>query len=441
MRKIPVTLIAFGSLLLIASWTSAQKLRTLSDVLQTGLKNNFDIRIERNAAQINTNNNTYGNAGFFPTLEVDGSATGSVDHEHQVYGSGAPEFQQNNVAGSNVLAGIELDWTVFNGFLMFANKRNLNMLDKIGMLNFKSQVEVSSGQIINSYYNIVLQQQQVKVYRESIKISALKLDIAKTKFDVGSGSKLDYLQSKVDLNTDSASLINQLALVRKAKNQLNYLIGEKDTSDYNVADTIILAPTVLLNGLQSLALQQNETILAADARRQSYDAQIDIARSGLYPTLTLSSRYNYGNDVVQAGPTLLNQYNGLNYFGTVRWNLVEGGTIRTAIKNAKVNEDIADLIYKDSVESINKQIAISYENYAANLNLVSLLKDNMKFATENLDIATESYRLGKISLVDYRTAQLTYVNSVSSLVNAVYASKNSEVNLMYLSGQIGKEAQ
>jgi len=441
MRKTPVTFIAFGSLMLIALWTSAQKTKTLNDVLQTGLKTNFDIRIERNSAQINTNNNTYGNAGFFPTLEVDGSAAGSVEHMHQVYGSGAPEFQQNNVGGSNVLAGIELDWTVFNGFLMFANKRNLNMLDRIGMLNFKSQVEVSTNQIIDAYYNIVLQQQQVKVDEESIKISTLKLDIAKTKFDVGSGTRLDYLQSKVDLNTDSASLINQMALVRKAKKQLNYLIGEKDTSDYNVADTIILAPTVLLNGLQSLALQQNETILAADARRQSYDAQIDIARSGLYPSLILSSRYNYGNDVVQAGPTLLNQYNGLNYFGTVRWNLVEGGTVRTAIKNAKVSEDIADLIYQDSVESVNKQIGISYENYAANLNLVNLLKDNMKFATENLDMATESYRLGKISLVDYRTAQLTYVSSVSGLVNAVYASKNSEVNLMYLSGQIGKEAQ
>jgi len=279
------------------------------------------------------------------------------------------------------------------------------------------------------------------VYRESIKISTLKLDIAKTKFDIGSGKRLDYLQSKVDLNTDSASLINQLALVRKAKKTLNYLIGEKDTSDYNVADTILLAPTVLLNGLQSLALQQNETILAADARRQAYDAQIDIARSGLYPTLTLSSRYNYGNAVVQAGPTLLNQYNGLNYFGTVRWNLVEGGTVRTAIKNAHVNEDIADVIYQDSVESINKQIGISYENYVSNLNLVNLLKDNMKFATENLDNASESYKLGKISLVDYRTAQLTYVSSVSSLVNAVYSSKNSEVNLMYLSGQISKEAQ
>ncbi len=440
MQKPPVNILAFCSLMLVTSCAFGQKTRTLNDVLQTGLKNNFDIRIERNVAQINANNNTFGNAGFYPTLEADGSAVGSVDNIHQKYSSGT-EFQQNNVGGSNIQAGIELDWTVFNGFLMFANKRNLNMQDKIGMLNFRSQVEASTNQIISAYYNIVLQQQQVRVYKESMKISTLKLDIAKSKFDVGAGTRLDYLQSKVDLNTDSASLINQLALVKKAKKQLNYLIGEKDTSDYNVADTIILAPTLLLNGLQSLALQQNQTILSADARRQAYDAQIDIAKSGLYPTVVLSSRYNYGNDVVQAGPTLVNQYNGLNYFGTVRWNLIEGGTVRTAIKNAKVNEDIADIIYQDTVESINKQIGIRYEDYASNLNLVNLLKDNMKFATENLDMATESYRLGKVTLIDYRTAQLTYVNSVSSLVNAIYASKNSELSLMYLTGQISKEAQ
>lgn len=417
-----------------------QKTRSLNDALQTGLKNNFDIQIVKNVSKISKNNNTYGNAGYFPTLEADGVGTASDQHLNQHYSNGS-DIQKSGVQSTNLTAGVELDWTVFNGFLMFAAKHNLNALDKIGMLNFRNQVELSSAAIVSAYYNIVRQQEQVKVLKESIKISTIKLDIAKTKFEIGSASKLDYLQAQVDLNADSANYINQVASVKKAKKVLSYLIGEKDTANYAVADTIILAPTILLNGLQSLALQQNETILAADARRESSLAQIDIAKSAEYPSLTLSSRYNFSDNQAQAGFILINQASGLNYFGTVRWNLIEGGTIKTGIKNANINADIADLIYQDSIASVNKQIATTYEDYIASINLVNLVKDNLKYAVENLDISTESYRIGKISLVDFRTAQLGYVNAVTSLENAVYAAKNSEIILMRLTGQINKEAQ
>jgi len=417
-----------------------QKIKSLNEILQDGLKNNFDIQIVRNVSQISKNNNSFGNAGYFPTLEADGTGTESNQHINQQYSNGS-DIQKTGVKTTNLTAGIELDWTVFNGFLMFAAKHNLNALDKIGMLNFRNQVEISSAAIISAYYNIVRQQEQVKVLKESIKISSIKLDIAKTKFDIGSASKLDYLQAEVDLNADSANYINQVASVKKAKKVLNYLIGEKDTSNYLVADSIILAPAISFNGLQSLALQQNEVILAADARREAALAQIDMAKSGQYPSLTLSSRYNFSDNQAQAGFILLNQANGLNYFGTVRWNLIEGGTVKLGIKNAHINEDIANLTYQDSIASINKQISTNYEDYLANINLVNLVKDNMKFAVENLDIATESYRIGKISLVDFRTAQLGYVNAVTSLENAIYSAKNSEITLMRLTGQIKKEVQ
>src|SRR6185437_650846 len=314
--------LALGCQFIFASFAFGQNQKTLPEVLQTGLKNNFDIQIVRNVSQISANNNTLGNAGFFPTLEADGVGTESDQSIHQKYSTGG-EVQKSGVNSLNISAGIQLDWTVFNGFLMFANKHNLNALDALGMLNFKYQVETSSAAIISAYYNIVRQAEQVKVYKESIKISTIKLDIAKTKFDIGSSSKLDYLQAKVDLNADSANLINQIASVKKAKKTLNYLMGEKDTSDYNVADTIILAPFIPLNGLQSIALQQNETILAADARRKAALAQIDIAKSFQYPTVTLSSRYNFSDNQTQAGFLLLNEANGLNYFATARWNLIE----------------------------------------------------------------------------------------------------------------------
>jgi outer membrane protein len=424
--------------ILMSISVNGQKKMSLDEALLTGLKNNFDIRILRNQAQISKNNNNYGTAGFLPTVEADGGINQSVQDFNQKFTTGL-EVNKQGAKTTNLNAGVELDWTVFNGFQMFGTKDRLNALDKAGMLNFKNQVEQSSAAIISAYYDIVRQQQQLKVLTESISISLIKLEIAKTKFDIGSSSKLDYLQAKVDMNADSTNLLIQLSNLKKAKENLKYLIGSKDAEDFTTADTIVLTATMPLGGLQSLAMQQNNQILAADAQKQAFIGSIREARGGLYPSIALSSRYNFNNQEAQAGFILVNQTRGLNYSASARWNIFEGGTIKTNIANAKINADIADINYQQVVQSVNTQINSAYADYLTNLNLVNLVKDNMKFAVENLDIATERYKIGKINLIDYRTAQLGYVNAKTNLFNAIYNAKNSEIQLMRLSGQISKE--
>lgn len=433
-------ILAIFILIFSLSGIYAQKVLTLNDALQTGLKNNFDIKIIRNQAQISKNNDNIGTAGYLPTLEADGGINQSVQNINQHYSTGAEQIK-NNAQTSNISAGIELDWTIFNGFLMFGNKEQLSAFDRAGMLFYRNQVEISSDSIISAYYSIVRIQQLIKLQNESIKISSAKLEVAKTKFDIGSASKLDYLQSKVDLNADSTLLLKQMVSLKKSKENLKYFIGIKDTNDFIVGDTITLQPIFSYATLQNLALQQNNQILALNEQKNAALAGIKQAKSYSYPSIALSSRYNFSNSVAQAGFVLINQAVGLNYGASARWNIFEGGTIRTNIANAKINSENADLSYDQTVQVINTQLASSFEDYITNNTLIKLVKDNLKFAVENLDIATESYKIGKINMIDYRTAQLGYVNAYTNLFTAIYSAKNSELNLMRLTGQISKEAQ
>jgi outer membrane protein len=437
MKNITLTVVLS---VLLAFGADAQRVLTLNEALQSGLKNNFDIRISRDQAQISKNNNNIGTAGFLPNLEVDGAVSKSVQNINQHYATGTEQIR-NNAHTSTYAAGAELDWTIFNGFLMFGNKEQLAALNKAGMLNYRNQVELSSASIISVYYDIVRQQQLIKVLKESIKISVLKRDVAKTKFDIGSTAKMDYLQAKVDLNADTTNLLIQMATLKKAKENLKYLIGIKDTAGFAVADTIMLSPTNNLITLQSQALEQNNQILASDAQKDASKAVIKEAKSYLYPTVALNSRYNFTNTQAEAGFILVNQAAGLNYGATARWNIFEGGTIRTGIANAKINADIVELGYQQTVQNVNTQLATAYDDYVTNNNLVTVVKDNLKYAVENLDIASERYKIGKSNLIDYRTAQLSYVNAYTNLFSAIYNAKNSEIQLMRLSGQISKEAQ
>lgn len=442
MRKV-ISILLPAVFFMAAHCVSAQNQAELSlqQALQTGLQNNYDVRIYKDQGDIAHTNNTLGNAGALPSVETDATYTKSIQSVDQTFANGAPEIRKSGASTTNLSAGIELDWTIFQGWRMHATKKALDNLDKVGMLNFRNQLEQTALNIINAYYAIVLQQQQVKVFQESIRISAIKLDIAKSKFEIGSASKLDYLQAKVDMNADSTNLLHSMAELAKAKEDLNNLMAVKERPAYKVADTIILMPPLPYADLQNQLNSNNVPILIAQQTQNVYDAYLQQSKSGIYPRLSASSRYAYGNQKAQAGFILENQTTGLSYWGSAYWTLFNGNIIHTQIQDAKITYDISRLAYDQVVQNQNTLLQKYFEDYTGNSNIVKVVTDNQAFAQENLDIANERYRIGKGSYIDYRTAQVTYINSRMSLVSAIYNTKVSEMQLMKLSGQINKVAQ
>lgn len=420
----------------------SQQVFTLEEALKTGLENNFGIRIERSQAAIAKNNNTIGNAGFLPVLSADGSYMERIEDVNQKFLTG--QEQERKGAKTNTFgAGVELRWTVFDGFRMFAAKDRLDALDEAAEYNYRNQVETSAANIITTYYDIVQQQQLLKVMEEGVKISMVRRDLGKTRYEIGSASKIEYLQAKVDLNADSSALLRQIASLRKAKMDLFNTIGKKDgniTADFAVTDTITLLPVMQLAELQSQAEKENSRLLVAEKTRQAIQSSISEARSILYPQLDLTGRYNFTDMQAQAGFLTANQVQGFNYGATARWMLFPGQNPARQIQNAKIASDIARLTYDEIKLDINTQIAKAYEDYSNNITIVNLEKDNQQFAVQNLDIANERYKIGKINIVEFREAQVAYIQARTRLVTAVYNAKLSETQLLRLSGQLSKGA-
>ena len=437
MKKKILTLIVCISAFLHAQ---AQETLTLEDAMARSLKNNFDIRLSKSQSQVATNSNTYGNAGFYPSVEADASYNRSVQNVKQHLITG--QEQNRNGAQTNTLAsGVELDYTVFNGFNMFVTKDKLQALDDIGKLNLRNQIDASMLSVVSAYFDVVRQQQQIKVTRESIKISQTKMDIAKSKYEVGASPKLDYLQSKVDLNNDSTNLMQQMAAVRKAKHDLNLLMGQGDgTADYNVSDTIIMMPIIPMETVKSNALKSNAGILSSARNIDANNFAIKQAESAQYPTVNLSSRYNFSTSQAQSGFYTNSQTLGLNYGASARINIFNGFTTKLAIQNAKIQADISKTQFDQQKAVLNDQINKAYEDYVANLNIVKLVNNNQVFATENLNIAYERFKVGKATIIDYRTAQLAYITSRNNLIQAIYNAKASEIQLIRLQGTITTDA-
>jgi len=186
----------------------AQEKLTLQDAITIAMQNNYDIKISQNEVKIAKNNANIGNAGMLPNLTATYSNGGSVQNTRQTPATG-PDRVITGAKSTNNDLGADLNWTVFDGFSMFANYDRLKELQKQGELNARLAILTTIADVISAYYDVVRQQKLVVAADSAIDISVFREKIAKTKLQLGRGSKLDVLTAQVDYNTDTSSYLQQ----------------------------------------------------------------------------------------------------------------------------------------------------------------------------------------------------------------------------------------
>jgi len=177
---------------------NAQKMLTLEEAIATTLQNNYDIRLSKNDSTVAALNYSYRNAIFLPRLNSTLASTWSENNQKQEFTNGTK--REGGVKTNNYTASVALSWTLFDGLKMFATRDKAAEFIKLGELGIKNQVVNSIAAVINNYYAIVRQKQQLKAIEDQMSINEERVKLAQRKLEIGSGAKPDVLQSQVDLN-------------------------------------------------------------------------------------------------------------------------------------------------------------------------------------------------------------------------------------------------
>lgn len=117
--------------LLISLFAKAQVL-TLKECLEEGLQNNYSLRIIHNEEQISKNNATLGNAGYLPTLDFSAGYTGNLDNIETKARATGEITKNNGVYDQTVNVGLNLNWTIFDGFNISTTYKQLKELERQG---------------------------------------------------------------------------------------------------------------------------------------------------------------------------------------------------------------------------------------------------------------------------------------------------------------------
>jgi len=420
------------------SSVSAQKLLSLEESIQLGLQNHYSIQISKKREKQALNDNTPGNAGFLPTI------TGTLNKSYTISGLDQEFFGglraplvQSGVNSNSANGGIAMVWTLYDGKGMFILRDRFKELQNLGAKQTETAIENLISLISSSYYDLIRQNLRVNNFKKGLEISNDRLKLAKDRYEVGQGSKVDYYSAQVDYNEDKALLIAQEQSYLNTKISYNTLLVRNHQEEFNVDSKIDLLPKLNLPELKEFALKQNPTLISALLTKKITDLDTKNIESLQMPQIDLLAGYNMSQVNNGAGfGVQKGSSDVLNYGLRATINIFDGYNQKRRVQNAKINAEIAQLQIDDLKNALISSLEKAFVTYENALNLISLETENYAIAKQNIDIAFDRFKVGIATSYELREVQRNAVSAETRLIETKFAAKAAEIELIRLSGNL-----
>lgn len=406
----------------------AQKTMNLDEAIMQALENNYSLKITRNDETIAGNNVSL--TPFLPTVTGTGRQSQT---DNDTRSSSSP---QDETTTNLYTAGVNLNWRLFDGLGMFTEYSRQQELLSMSSQRVKINVENLVMRVCTEYYNIIVQQNRMESALTSLALSKSRYENAEEKYLLGVISGLDLQQARIDLNADSSAVLTQQEDVKSAYIRMTNLLNAGHEINFNINDSIILAPEIDIDSLREQTLSSNnQLILARQGERLSvYD--LEAVRALRYPTLNFSTGYNFSRNEYPRVAGSYSQTNGLNWGFNMSWNIFSGLETNRRIANARIEAESSKLAYLDIENEILGELDLLFNSYQNNITITDFEMQSAEVARASLEIAMERYRLGSLSGLEFREYQNNYLNAINRRLTALYMAKISEIGLRLLAGEL-----
>jgi len=424
-----LTLICFAQI----SWS-----QSLPDFINKALENNYQIRILKNEAQIASNNNTLGNAGQLPTIDLGGSANTSLNNTLQKLADGS-ERKGNNARNSSINASLTANWTIFDGFRVHAKKEQLSVLEQLGEHNAKFYIEQTVSDIVIAYHQIVYENLVLRNYQQSLAISAYRLNLEKKRKEVGAGKALDFGQALVDYQSDSIRYLAQQNTIKSLEIELNQLLNN-DLEEKLIVDIQDFDLKTFSNkdSLMSIVQNNNTQLSQLKLAELISETELRLSQASRYPKINLFAGYQFNQSFAEVGFISSNRSFGPIVGASINFNLFNGGKTNLSIKNSSVYQENARLTKEQTQQNIQADVLKMFYQYQSLQERIALAQNNVDTINQVYEIASEQLKKGAINGYDFRLTQLTFLNAQLTLIELQFTSKAIEINLNRLSGEVLK---
>ena len=439
-NKIKIAIILFLAILQGFS----QEVLTKKQALEITLENNFGIKIANNNLEVAKNNAGIYNSGYLPTANLKSGIDYRNNNQKIIFtdpqtGNDAERVGTGAVTKS-YSTSLGINYTIFDGLGRKYNYQQLKETYNLTELQAKETIENTYLQLFTVYFQIARLSENTLNLKEALTISKRRFKRAKYQYEYGQSTKLEVLNAEVDINNDSILIINATQQLSNAKRGLNVILGIDRDVNYEVETAVDF------NNLMNFEALQKKTILNNTALKQNKkniaisEFNIKINKANYVPSLNFSTSYGFNrteneNLVNPFGARLINS-DGLNAGLNLSWNIFDGGATKTRVANAKIALETQQILLEQQKVTIRNSVKNTWENYKNQLFVLKSQEKNIQTTQNNFDRTQEKYKLGQVTSIEFRQAQVNLINSKTAANNAKFDAKLIELLLLQLSGDI-----
>lgn len=422
----------------------SQEVLTKQEALKITLKNNFGIKIANNNVKIAKNNSSILNSRFLPSAAINSGTDYRRNNQKIVFtdpssGNDA-ERRGDGVITKTYNTSLGINYTLFDGMGRKYNYKQLKETYNLTELQARQTIENTYLQLFTIYFQIARLSENKNNLREALDISQKRLQRAKYQYEYGQATKLEYLNAQVDVNNDSINLITAKQQLSNAKRGLNVILGIDKETSYTVETHVDYSKLINYSEIEQKTLKNNSLLQQNEKNVAISEFNIKVNKASYFPTLNFNASYGLNrteneNLVNPFGARLITS-NGLNAGLNLSWNIFDGGARKTRVKNAVIALDNQKIALEQQKVTIKNNLKNTWENYNNQLFILKAQEQNVLTTENNFNRTEERFKLGQITSVEFRQAQINLLNARTALNNAKFDAKLIELQILQLSGDI-----
>lgn len=409
---------------------------SLQDAVKQAIEKNYNIKVANTNKRISRNSATRGNAGMLPTLSLSSGGNYQNQNTNQTFDQPLGEQSLRGAQSTSLNAGVNMKYTLFDGLGNTYNYRQLKAQKNLTDAQARQTIEQTLLQVIQQYYSVARLKREAAIARKAVELSQQRLKRVKNQVKFGNKSRVDLLNAKVDLDSDSTNLISAKTQYRNALRSLMVLLGKKPQGGLAVKTSVNIQRNLDKEPLLKAAMENNSTLQAAEIQVKTARLQHKIAEANYFPEVKLTSGYEYSQTAQDAGFLQEQQTNGFNAGLQISMPLFTGFQNQIRAENASLRLQNYKYQRKQAKLNVRRNLSNAFAQYQQNLNILRMEKRNVKNAQLNLERTREAYQIGQATSTQLREAQVNFTRAQSRLTNARYDAKLAEVELYKLSGQL-----
>ena len=415
---------------------SAQESLPVSKAVSLALENNYGIKIANKSVEVAENNTSILNSGYLPTLTGNAGANYNLDNNESEFSSG-DVTTLNGAESSNYNASLNLNYTLFDGQGRRYDYKQLKEEYQLSELEDRETIESTMIELLSVYYTVAKLTENANALQETLEISKNRLTRADYQFEYGQSSKLEVLNAEVDINNDSINIINERQELKNSKRDLNFVLGNVLQSNFKVDTLVTFAFGLDKADMLEKMKRNNVSLLQLDKNILIGEYDIKSNKSSYLPTLDLIGSYGWNkNNNNGASFVSVSTNTGLTGGLSLSWDIFDGGSTITNVKNAKINLESQQLQKEQILIDVERNFNNAWDDYQNKLIIYQVQERNIVTAKNNFERTNENFKLGQVTSIEFRQAQLNLLNTEVSRNQAKYDAKLSELEVLQLSGEL-----